>query len=151
MYILFLILWFIFNGRVTTELLIFGLVMAAVASYFATKVMGYTAKTDLMILRNLPLAILYILNLILEIVKATLAVMSVIFTPGKKPEPIIVEFYSGFKSDFCNVLLANSITLTPGTYTIIQDKDHFVVHCLRPEYAEGMEESSFVHLLRRIK
>jgi multicomponent Na+:H+ antiporter subunit E len=49
------------------------------------------------------------------------------------------------------VLLANSITLTPGTYTLFQDKDHFVVHCLRREYAEGMDNSTFVELLRKVK
>ena len=28
---------------------------------------------------------------------------------------------------------------------------HFLVHCLRLEYAEGIEESSFVKLLRRVR
>ena len=41
--------------------------------------------------------------------------------------------------------------LTPGTYTVFQEKDRFVIHCLRREYAEGLEDSSFVHLLRRLK
>ena len=48
-------------------------------------------------------------------------------------------------------LLANSIALTPGTYTLFLQGDHFVIHCLRPEYAEGIEDSSFVRLLRRLK
>ena len=70
---------------------------------------------------------------------------------AEDPEPVIVEFHSGFQSRLQNVLLANSITLTPGTITVFQDGDHFVVHCLRREYAEGIEDSSFVRLLRRVK
>ena len=65
--------------------------------------------------------------------------------------PIIVEFRSGLEGDLMNVILANSITLTPGTITIFQEKDHFVVHALKEEYAEGIESSSFVTLLRRFK
>lgn len=151
MYILFFVLWFIYNGRVTWELLFFGAVIVFLINLFATKVIGYSIQHEIRIWRNLPLIILYILNLVAEIIKASLAVMSVIFTPGAGPDPVIIEFYSGFNSNFCNVVLANSITLTPGTYTVIQDKDHFVVHCLRREYAEGITESSFVQLLRRIK
>ena len=64
---------------------------------------------------------------------------------------MLVEFHSGLPSDFQNVLLANSITLTPGTYTLEQQGDHFLVHSLVPEYAEGMAESSFVQLLRKLK
>ena len=35
--------------------------------------------------------------------------------------------------------------------TILQDGDRFVIHCLRPEYAEGLDDSSFIHLLRRFR
>ena len=94
---------------------------------------------------------LYSLTLIREIFKAALAVALLAFDPKGKPEPVIVEFDSGLPTDFQNVLLANSITLTPGTYTLFQDKDHFVVHCLRREYAEGIDNSSFVELLRKVK
>ena len=59
-----------------------------------------------------------------------------------------MEFHSGLKTELQNVLLANSITLTPGTYTLFQEGDHFVVHCLKREYGEGMEESSFIKYLR---
>ena len=44
--------------------------------------------------------------------------------------------------------MANFITLTPGTYTLFQEGDHFVVHCLKREYGEGLEGSSFVKYLK---
>ena len=61
-----------------------------------------------------------------------------------------MEFHSGLPTDLQNVLLANSITLTPGTYTLFQEGDGFVVHTLREDFAEGIESSVFIKLLRRL-
>ena len=88
---------------------------------------------------------------ILEIIKASLNVMELAFNPLRKADPFIMEFHSGFDSDIRNVLLANSITLTPGTITVFREGDFFVVHCLRKEYADGMEDSSFIRLLKKMK
>ena len=63
----------------------------------------------------------------------------------------MIEFHSGLKGQFSNVLLANSITLTPGTYTVLQEGDRFVVHCLRREFADDVDTSSFVRLLKKLK
>lgn len=151
MYVLIFFLWMILNGQITVELIVFGLIISAVFYVFLIRVFGYSPKTDLRILQNFPLLVLYVFNLIFEIVKAALAVISVVYSARKKPDPVIVEFRSGLAGDFSNVLLANSITLTPGTYTVFQEKDRFVIHCLRREYAEGLDDSSFIHLLRRLK
>lgn len=151
MAVLLFFLWIILNGRVTAEILIFGIVITAAVYVFLCRILRYPPETDLRLIRNAPVLFLYILNLILEILKAAAAVLSVIFSGEKKPEPVITEFDSGLQGDFLNVLLANSITLTPGTYTVFRDQDHFVIHCLRKEYAEGLADSSFVRLLRRIR
>ena len=49
------------------------------------------------------------------------------------------------------MLLANSITLTPGTITVSVEDDRFCVHCLDKELAEGMEDSVFVKLLEEME
>ncbi len=148
---LFFILWIVLNGRVTLELILLGIPIAAAVFLFAHFAFGYSAGSEFKILRYAPLAIWYGLNLVIEIIKASLNVIAVILNPGKKPDPVLIEFDSGLPSSFQNVVLANSITLTPGTVTVEMEGDHFLVHCLIPEYAEGIEESSFVKLLRRIK
>lgn len=150
MFLFFFLIWVILNGRLTAEIAVFGLVFAGVITLFAVKALGYSMAKGRLIFRNLPLILHYIGVLIAEIVKASIAVIRVIWS-GRKPDPVLVEFHSGLPSDFQNVLLANSITLTPGTYTLEQQGDHFLVHSLVPEYAEGMAESSFVQLLRKLK
>ncbi|MDO4614869.1 MAG: Na+/H+ antiporter subunit E [Lachnospiraceae bacterium] len=149
MFILFFILWMILNSRITLEVILFGIAVSGAGCLFAGKLLGYRFSWDKRLLKNLPLLILYLLILIREIVMASLMVMKEAFSPQGGPDPVIVEFDTEFKTGFQNVLLANSITLTPGTYTLLQQDNHFVVHCLRASYAEGIEESVFVKLLRK--
>ena len=133
MAILLFLLWIIWNGKLSVEIILFGVLLTVPAFLFGVKVLGYSLESERRFWRNFPLFLLYSLTLIREIFKAALAVALLAFDPKGKPEP------------------ANSITLTPGTYTLFQDKDHFVVHCLRREYAEGIDNSSFVELLRKVK
>lgn len=150
MWLFLFLLWIVLNGRVTIELVIFGVVIATAVTFFAGRVIGYKTATDKLILRNLPIFFLYILNLIKEIFVSSFAMAGMVYS-AEPPEPVIIEFHSGFDSRLHNVLLANSITLTPGTITIFQEGDYFVIHCLKPEFAEGIEDSSFVRLLRKIR
>ena len=143
-------LWMILNGRITVEIVLIGLGVTALVTWFAIKVIGYSWKTDWFVLINLPVFLLYILDLIWEIIKAAWMVMTMVYR-ADDPDPVIVEFHSGFTTDLQNVLLANSITLTPGTITVFQEKDHFVIHCLRREYAKGITNSSFIRLLGKLK
>ena len=150
MFTYFFILWIILNGRITPELLLLGIPIAAAVFLFARAALGYSAKTEFEVLRYAPLALLYLINLMGEIIKASLSVMVIILNPKRKPDPVLIEFDSGLPTEFQNVVLANSITLTPGTITVEMKDGHFLVHCLIPEFAEGIGESSFVKLLKRI-
>ena len=49
------------------------------------------------------------------------------------------------------VLLANSITLTPGTITVALEDNEYTVHCLDRRFGEGLADSSFVRLLHKIE
>ena len=152
MLILFFILWIILNGRINAEILIFGAGVSALIGFFMHKLTGWDLAAEKKILRSAPLIALYIAVLIREIIKAALAVMKLALNPRKKPDPVIVGFHSGYQTDFQNVLLANSITLTPGTLTLFQEGDYFVIHCLRREFAEGLstEVSPFDALLSKM-
>ena len=143
------LLWLLFNGHVTLEIVLFGVVLSAGLYVFAIRVLGYPWRREIFYLKHAPMAILYLLALLWETLKAASAVASLALTPSAQPEPILVDFHSGLRRESLNVILANSITLTPGTITVFQEGDHFVVHALRKEYAQGIENSSFIRLLRR--
>ena len=60
-------------------------------------------------------------------------------------------FTSGLQTGAAKVILADSITLTPGTITVSVEGDRFCVHCLDWEFAEGMEASVFVTYLEEME
>ena len=49
------------------------------------------------------------------------------------------------------IALANSITLTPGTITVSLENNEFLVHALNRNMAEGLQESLFERLLKRME
>ena len=151
MAILLFLLWIIWNGKVSVEILLFGAALTALAMLFAIKLLGYSLESERRFWRNLPLFLCYVAVLIAEILRSAAAVGALALSPGKRPDPVIIEFHSGLPTDFQNVLLANSITLTPGTFTLFQEGDRFMVHCLRREFADGMGDSRFIELLRKMK
>ena len=151
MAILLFLLWIIWNGKVSVEILLFGAALTALAMLFAIKLLGYSLESERRFWRNLPLFLRYVAVLIAEILRSAAAVGAIALSPGKRPDPVIIEFHSGLPTDFQNVLLANSITLTPGTFTLFQEGDRFMVHCLRREFADGMGDSRFIELLRKMK
>lgn len=148
---LFFVIWIILNGRITLELVLIGMGVSVAIYFLAARALDYSPKKDLQLLRSLPIVFLYTLNLVLEIIKASVGVIAIIWSRDRKPDPVFVEFHSGLPTEMQNVILANSITLTPGTYTVLQEGDYFLVHCLREELAQGVEEGSFVKLLRRVR
>ena len=151
MYLIFLALWIIFNGKVTLEIVLFGLVIAAALDFFVIKFMDYRPQTTLKAIRLLPQMLLYFLVLLREIFKANIQTTKLLYSAKYEVEPLFVTFRPGLKTDTARVVLANSITLTPGTITVTLEGDEFVVHCLDKELADGIENSVFVALLRRME
>ena len=147
MFLLFMAVWLILNGRATVEIILFGLVISAALFYFMCRYMGYNSRKELLLFRLFPLFIRYLWVLVQEIVKANVCVLRLILSPRLQPEPAFLYFETGA----ARMLLANSITLTPGTITVSVEGDHFFVHCLDRELAEGMEESVFVELLKQME
>ena len=150
-FLLFFAVWMILNGKVTAEICIFGVLISAALFYFMCRYMEYSLKKELLLFRLIPLFIRYFGVLVKEIVKANVFVLKIILSPELQPEPAFVYFDTDFKTGLARVLLANSITLTPGTITVSVEDDRFCVHCLDKELAEGMETSVFVKLLKEME
>lgn len=151
MFFLFFLIWVIFNGQLTWEIAAFGVVIAAVMYLFICKFMGYKPEMDLILCRKLFLILRYVFVLVKEIIKANYAVIKMIMSSRYEIEPVIVRFRTDLKTAPARILLANSITLTPGTITVSLEGDEYVVHCLDKELAKGINSSIFVTLLRQLE
>ena len=151
MYLLFFAIWVILNGRITLEIVLFGLAIATLMFVFICKFMDYSIRKEIWLFRNSFLLFCYVIVLVVEILKANFAVVKMIFSVKYEVEPALVSFKSPLKTGFANFLLANSITLTPGTITVSMENGEFMVHCLDKELAVGMDDSIFVHLLKKLE
>ena len=151
MYLLFFAIWVIMNGRITLEVVLFGLAIATLMFAFICKFMDYSIKKEVWLFKNFFLLLWYLIVLIVEILKANFAVVKMIFSVKYQIEPALVTFKSPLKTGFANFLLANSITLTPGTITVSSENGEFMVHCLDKDLAVGMDDSIFVHLLKKLE
>lgn len=151
MFFLIFAVWLILNGKVTAEICLFGVGISAALVFFMCRFMDYSLKKEILMFQLSPLLIRYFGVLVKEIVKANVSVLKIIVSPGLQPEPALVFFDTDLKTGVAKTMLANSITLTPGTITVSVEGSRFCVHCLDKELAEGMEESAFVELLKEME
>ena len=74
--------------------------------------------------------------LIVEIVKSSIDVARRVLSPNMPVSPKVFEIRASQQTNVGRVVLANSITLTPGTVTMDVDGDRLTVHALSREAVE---------------
>lgn len=151
MLLLFFLVWVVFNGRLTLEIALFGVAVAGAVFAFVCRFMDYSLGKELRFYKKMPAFAVYLYYLIKEIIGANLVVSRMILTRKEEMEPVIVHVHTDLKSETARVILANSITLTPGTITVSMTDDDLLVHCLDKSLSEGMEDSVFVRLLKKME
>ncbi len=149
MFILLFALWILLNGKITLEICLFGLVISGAVYYFMKKHLEYEG-TGIKGFKNFFRIIEYIFVLAKEIVVANFTVIKFILSK-EEIQPQIIFFKVPLKNDFTKTILANSITLTPGTITVNFEDDVFCVHALDYTLAEDFENSIFIKLLKRME
>ncbi|GAB4517148.1 MAG: Na+/H+ antiporter subunit E [Phycisphaerales bacterium] len=84
----------------------------------------------------------YALFFLRELVVANVRVVGLVLGPKDRMRPAIIRVPIEPMSDTALTILANSVTLTPGTLTldISDDRSTMFVHCLHAENAEAVRE-----------
>lgn len=152
MIVLLFILWVIFNGKITTEIAVLGVIFSLLVTVFSQKFFYHESRGTKHLVKEALMTIVYFGVLIIEILKANFAVLSVMLSKEIEIEPCFCYFTTDLKNPIHRILLANSITLTPGTITVeLSDKGLYKVHCLDKSFAPGMDDSVFVKMLRKME
>jgi len=151
MFFILYALWLILNGRITLEVCLLGLAITVLIYFFICKFMDFSIKKDLRLMRNAGYAMAYLAVLLKEIFLSNFRVMAIILFKRIPITPALTEVRIDLRSQMAKTILANSITLTPGTITVEVTGDVFVVHCLSSEMIEGIEDSAFVRLLKKME
>jgi multicomponent Na+:H+ antiporter subunit E len=88
--------------------------------------------------------IYYLIVFTWELIKSNLDVARRVLTPSLPINPGIVKFKTKLTTDYSKMVLANSITLTPGTLSIDIVDDTFYVHWIDVKTTDP--EEAFVEI-----
>ena len=99
-------------------------IVALITSIFFTG----SGKMPVITPRKVAYGVAYIGYMFVEIVKATLDVASRVIKKDIPLNPGIVKVKTNLKSQAGRMILANSITLTPGTLTVDVTDDYYYIH-----------------------
>lgn len=142
MFVVYFFLWVVFNGKFNGEIAAFGVVLSAAVYAFSCAFLGSSLKKDLAILRLIPRGVRYLWLVICEIVKSNVQLIRIVYSPKMEIKPKLVTFRTPLKGSFKSVL-ADCITVTPGTITVLSQEDTLTVHCLDERFMDGIENTAF--------
>ena len=151
LYSALLILWIVFNGKITLEIVAVGAVLSAAVTFMAVKIFGLRGSTVLVPPGALVRYAGYFAALVIEVVRSCLQVMRLVYHPAEEVRPQLVTFRVPLKKEGHMVVLANSITLTPGTITGGVQGDRMRVYALDKSFADGIEDCDFVRRLEKME
>ncbi len=132
-FVLLLVTWVAFSGKFDAFHLGLGVLSSLIVTWLSQDLLFKDRKQDLG--ERLAEAIRftgYAFWLLWQIVLANMHVFKLAMTKAGEEEmsPRVVKFKTKLKSDFAKFVLANSITLTPGTITIRITGNEYLVHAI---------------------
>jgi multicomponent Na+:H+ antiporter subunit E len=121
------ILWLALSSTLDPQELICGVLVCLIISLFAAHIYSKLGFPSLS-LKIVLFSLIYIVVLFWEIIKANFDIAYRVIHPKMPIKPGIVAIKTSLKSDLAKMILANSITLTPGTLTVDVIDDKLLIH-----------------------
>jgi multicomponent Na+:H+ antiporter subunit E len=127
MFATLLLFWLMLMGSLTLDVLVVGVLASLLIAVLYPNGLSFFTE-----FRATPAAFVaglrYYGYFFKELVKSNLLLTSTVLTPSLPIKPGIVKVRTRLKSRMGRLMLANSITLTPGTLTVAMDGEWLYVH-----------------------
>jgi len=127
MFATLMLFWLMLMGRVTVDVLVVGVLASLAISVLYPNGLSFFTE-----FRATPAAFVaglrYYGYFFKELVKSNLRLTAIVLSPSLPVRPGIVKVRTRLKSRMGRLMLANSITLTPGTLTVEMDGEWLYVH-----------------------
>jgi len=127
-----IVLWMVLTATFNSQEFLLGISICFVIALITHKFyieLGFPSIS----IKKICFFIVFILVLFYEILKANIDVALRIIRPSLPINPGVVVIKTGLKSDIAKTILANSITLTPGTFTLDIQGDKLLIHWIDVE------------------
>lgn len=143
LFVFLMIVWFLLTSSFNSQMVFAGILVSLVISFFISE--EYLAiGLPPVSLKRVFYFILYIFVLFKEIIKANLDVAYRVIHPGMPIKPGIVVIKTNLKKNIAKLILANSITLTPGTFTLDIIGDKLLIHWINVKSSDLKEATEIV-------
>ncbi len=127
--------WILLNGSLAADVLLVGLITALIITLLFRNNLAVVSE-----LRMTPRALMttlgYVFFFAKELVKSNINLARIVLSPALPLNPGIVKVRTRLKSRMGRLLLANSITLTPGTLTVDIDGEWLYIHWVTVDSAD---------------
>lgn len=127
-----LLFWLLLNGSLAADVLLVGAIAALLIALLFRDSLAILSE-----FRGTPRAFIaaarYLVYFLQELVKANIRLAGIVLSPSLPLHPGIVKTRTRLRSRMGRLLLANSITLTPGTLSVELDGEWLYVHWVTVE------------------
>jgi multicomponent Na+:H+ antiporter subunit E len=131
-----LLFWLLLSGSLAIESVLIGALIAGVVAVTLGANLSYLSGYRFTP-ASLAATFAYVGYFLMELVKSNLAMAGLVLTPDLPVRPAIVRVRTGLKNPIARLLLANSITLTPGTLSVELKGEWLYVHWVVAEATEA--------------
>lgn len=149
--LLLLLFWIAVSGSLHWQQLLLGSAAALFVAWFNRNLLITPEERPPVTVKTLFWLTGYCAGLLADIVKANFHVAWLVLHPRMPISPQFMLLEVDLKRSGSRVLLANSITLTPGTLTVLADGGRFLVHALTRESGAGLERWALPEKLKRME
>ena len=150
MFVALFLIWIILNGTWNAQVAAAGAVVSAVLSWASYRILQLPPLGGAGRIDRFPRVFSYLFYLAWEVLQSNLQVIRRILNPrAREGAPKLTWFDPGLKEPSHRMLLANSITLTPGTVTVSLRGGRLCVYAMDQSFARGLPECGLVQRLRR--
>ena len=137
------VLWLALSSKLDLPELITASVVCLIVSLFGAGIYSKLGLPPVSIKRIL-FSLVYVIVLFWEIIRANFDVAYRVIHPKMPIKPGIVVIKTRLKSDIAKMILANSITLTPGTFTLDVIGNELLIHWINVKTEDLDEATSLI-------
>ena len=149
--IILFVFWMLLSGDFHITLVISGVLSSLFVAYISHDLLFRKARLGHSILIVYRL-IAYMPWLLWQIILANIDLVYRTLHPSMPIDPHFIEFDTNLKTDKGITILANSITLTPGTVTVIaEESGKFIVHAIAKAPAESLLEGTMQRKVEKLE
>jgi len=140
LFVFLMLVWLVLTSSFDLQELTAGILISLILSLFLNKTYLGLGLPNLSI-KRIVFFLIYIFIVLREITTANLDVAYRVLHPKMPIKPGIVVIKTGLKQDLAKMILANSITLTPGTFTLDILGDNLLIHWINVK-TENVDEAT---------